>query len=310
MSLKFVWQPGTGIDPDALDRLRAHFQRPAAVMGEAWFMGERRMFAELAGDLDSLDAQSLQAPLVEISSGTTSFGAMAEWDDWYHYLLGQLLPRSHEHFVSSLLELLITGFMAIHPTGVQKSAYRGFESDALNTLGRCMMETICWNDGEIVMGSFLHRSNRNPNQVWCWWDASGDFSASMFFCLKYLPQESLRGWIASVFAIRSPHWRAQVMVWLVGANAILDGQIAWPEDFDINARPCIGWGWSHALKRTLVPSLLPRGSGPTMLAEAKQFFSARTFEDWTSSVNSVPYLKDELAEIPDTFRKLYVTPYA
>lgn len=268
------------------------------------------MFADLTGDLDVLNTQCLQAPLIEIASGTVNFGPMDEWNSWYHYLLGQLLPRSHEQFVSSLLELLITGFVAIYPNGAGSPPYEGFEADVLNTLGRCMMEPHCWNDGEIAVGSFLHRSDNNPAQVWCWWDASGDFSASMFFCLKYLPQESLQDWIASVFAIRSPHWRAQVIAWLVGAHAVLDCQIAWPSAFDFEARPHIGWEYSHILGNRLGTSLLSRESASTMLAAAKQFFSASTYEEWARSINSVHYLKSEMAEIPDLFRKLYVTPDA
>ncbi len=53
------------------------------------------------------------------------------------------------------------------------------------------MDRNCWEDNDIELGKLLHRSNNNPNQVWMWWDASGDFSSSMFFCLKYLPVECI-----------------------------------------------------------------------------------------------------------------------
>ncbi|UUZ46943.1 hypothetical protein LP420_25160 [Massilia sp. B-10] len=56
----------------------------------------------------------------------------------------------------------------------------------LTTLGRSLMEPHCWNGTEIKVGAMLRRSNNNPAQVWGWWDASGDFSASMFFCLEVL----------------------------------------------------------------------------------------------------------------------------
>jgi len=38
---------------------------------------------------------------------------MPEWSIWYHYLLAALLPRSHEAYVSYLLESVLTGFMAM-----------------------------------------------------------------------------------------------------------------------------------------------------------------------------------------------------
>jgi hypothetical protein len=101
--------PGTGYDVRALGRLKAHFKRPRAAMGEAWFMGdERKEFPELRGDLAVLSCRELQDSLQEIASGTSSFGPMDEWTEWYHYLMPNLVPRSHESFVDSLLEYLIT----------------------------------------------------------------------------------------------------------------------------------------------------------------------------------------------------------
>lgn len=103
-----TWRPGAGINEAALKRLQCRLKRPAEPMGEAWFMGEhRRLFFELWGDLASLSAQQLQEPLEEIASGTCSFGPLEEWRNWYLYLMAQLLPRSHESYVSSLLEILI-----------------------------------------------------------------------------------------------------------------------------------------------------------------------------------------------------------
>ncbi|MBI3528799.1 MAG: hypothetical protein HY067_12625 [Betaproteobacteria bacterium] len=286
-------------------------------MGEAWFMGEeRRLFCELQGDLASLAARELQAPLQEIASGTSSFGPMQEWHDWYHYMLGQLLSRGHEHFVSSLLESLITGFVALYPNGVHSPPYRQFLDDALVTLGRCMMDERCWNGTDIVLGTLLHRSNNNPNRVWCWWDASGDFSASMFFCLKYLPSPLLQGWLQSVLAIPSPHWRAQVLAWLVGAHGILNGRIQWPSEFLVEARPSVGWEWSHCLRAELaaadaaeapaVPSLLSADSRSRALQAVDAYFTEDVYLEWLLSISSVPYLEAELAEIPSTFEGLYV----
>jgi len=229
---EFLWQPGIGMDSDALGRIRSHFSRPPKEpMGEAWFMGgERRMFDELRGDLSALTARDLREPLTEIASGTSSFGPQLEWHVWYHYLLGPLLPRSHESFVTSLLESLMTGFMALYPNAIYNAPYKQFGNDALLTLDRSLMDPKCWSGNDIVVGSFLHQSNNNPNKVWCWWDASGDFSSTVFFCLKYLPSELVSNWFLSVLKISSPHWRAQVVVWLVGAHDLLQGRVKWPSE--------------------------------------------------------------------------------
>lgn len=285
-------------------------------MGEAWFMGDaRRMFTELEGELSALGVDKLQAPLEEIASGVRSFGPRQEWHDWYHYLLSQTIPRAHEAFVSPLLEWLITGFMAIHPDGVPHPPYKAFLADVTCTLGRCLMERACWRGNHIVVGSFLHRSNHNPAGVWRWWDASGDFSSSMFFCLKYLPADCVRGWLQSVLAIPAPHWRAQVLVWFAGAHAMLTGATRWPSEFLLDARPAIDWAWSHCLgppstsheqDRPTGRHFLPEASRSIALKCVRTHFTDDVFLDWLLSLSSVPYLVAEVADIPQVFEELYL----
>jgi len=101
----FTWIPGEGFDEAACARLTAAFPRPAEPMGEAWFMGgERKMFHNLMGDLQLIPVEHLMDALNEMTSGMTCFGPYPEWIDWYHYLLGRLIPRSHESHVDYLLE--------------------------------------------------------------------------------------------------------------------------------------------------------------------------------------------------------------
>lgn len=314
---QFIWQPTLGIDSKSLERMRVHFKRPTTPMGEAWFMGEkRRIFDELMGDLNPLSASQLQAPLNEIASGTSSFEPLKEWRDWYHYLLAQLVTRGHECCFSSILESLLTGFMALYPNGVYNPPYRGFLNDALQTLGRCMMESQCWTGSDVVVGTCLHRANDNPNHLWRWWDASGDFSASMFFCLKYLPESCLREWIYSVLHIASPHWRAQVLVWLVGAQDMLSGRIHWPSEFPEHAYPSVRWEGSHCLRPELtrsdesgappVTSLVSKASCALVLRLTRLYFTEEVFIEWLESIAKVPYLESELGDIPTTFENLYV----
>ena len=309
----FSWQSGNGINYESHNRLRKHFMQPKEPMGEAWFMGEERyLYNELQGDLANLSAYDLQEPLREIASGTSSFGPMVEWHSWYHYLLVELLPRSHESFVYSLLESLITGFMALYPDGVNTLPYKGFLDDVLLTLGSSIMDSRCWDESNIILGEILHRSNNNPNQVWCWWDASGDFSASMFFCVKYLPYDNIEEWFRSVLAIQSPHWQAQVLVWLVGSNAILSDSTQWPSEFLVESRPSIDWDGSHCLNPSLISEevttapFLPEASCNLILKLVQSYFNEDVYLEWLSSISSVSYLYAELAEIPSVFEKLYV----
>ena len=173
----FQWTPGDGYDEEALTRLQRAFPRPKEPMGEAWFMGKTRsMYTGLMGDLDALSVDELVEPLSEIATGTRSFGPFTEWTEWFHYLLGHLVPRSHVS--DSLLETLITAFMSLYPDGIDNEPYRGFGSDVLNTLGRCMMDRTCWADGRIVVGRLLHGGGWSGTGGWPRGDASGDFSAS------------------------------------------------------------------------------------------------------------------------------------
>lgn len=286
-------------------------------MGEAWFMGdERRMLRELLGNLDEITTPDLQEALAEIATGNSSFGPMEEWTKWYHYLLGTLLPRNHESFVSYLLESLLTGFMAIYPNGIYQEPYVGFREDVLLTLGRCMMDSMCWNGSDIAIGKVLCRSNNNPNQVWGWCDASGDFSASMFFCLKYLPGSLVEPWLRSVFDIPSPHWRAQIIVWLVGAHGILNDVIRWPSEFSMEARPYVGWEWSHCLRGEMAArddsgapptaTFILEAARTSSLNVVRTYFTEDRFLEWLDCISTVPYLESELAEIPSTFEALYV----
>jgi hypothetical protein len=286
-------------------------------MGEAWFMSvERRMFPELLGDISGLGAWELQQAVEEIASGTTAFGPYDEWREWYYYLLGELIPRSHESFVNSLLEILVTGFMALHPDGLDQAPYPSFRQDILSTLGRCMMEPQCWDGSQIVVGTMLHRSNNNPNRIWCWWDASGDFTASLFFCIKYLPEAQVSKWFASVLAIESPHWRAQILVWLVGAHDVLHGRITWPSQFDITDQPAIAWSWSHCLQPTsaLVTASGAPIEGPFLshaaltqvLDSTRAYFTESVLKEWLDAISDVPYLESELGAIPSVFKRLYV----
>lgn len=318
MSLKqFLWAPGAGYDQGALERLRSNFPRPEEPMGEAWFMGaERKMYPELAGDLHKLSSYELQQPLAEIAGGTSSFGRMDEWTDWYHYLLGQLIPRSHEEFVDDLLEYLVTGFIALYPTGNEPEPYDGFKEDALRTLGRCIMDGACWSGSEIRLGTILHRSNNNPNHVWCWWDASGDFTASMFFCLKYLPVNLTAEWFDSILSIPSPHWRAQVLVWMLGARDILTGEKRWPSECLIGQTPSVVWAWSHCLSAELLGEgrtkedpharFIPEAASTQVLERVRQYFTPGRYQEWLTSLDRVPYVRDELGNLPNDFEALYV----
>lgn len=307
----FLWRPGEGCDAAALARLRRAFPRPGAPMGEAWFMGEtRRMFTELRGDLATLPIEDINKPLREIASGTICFGEMREWNEWYHYILAQTLPRAHETYAfDSYIEHLITAFFALYPEGATREPYKGFHRDALDTLGRVMMIAQCWDGERVRIGEFLHRDYNPRAEKWFWHDASGDFSASMLFCLKYLATEEIGPWLQSVFAIPDPHWRAQIMVWFVGAHPLLVGDVADPSDFGVGDWPSLHFEGAH-LHDCAPREFLPRANRDAALASVPALMNDDVHLDWLLSMAAFDYLENELMDLPDRFRSLYIAPAA
>lgn len=313
----FQWIPGQGIDATALARMRAYFGPPDEPMGEAWFIGERRMFDELVGDLDRLTPYALIDPLVEIASGTGSFGPQEEWNAWFHYLLPRVVARGHEEYCGHyVLETLITALVALYPNGMRQEPYPGFCDDVLLTIGRSMMDPQCWDGEHIVVNSMLKRWNNTPAQLWFWGDASGDLSASLFLCLKYLPDTLVESWLHSVLAIPSPHWRAQIIVWLVGADDLLHGKVKWPEEFALDASPSIAWDWSHCIRLQLttwdksggpvVDALVSKGKCGAALAVFRAYFDEDVYTEWAASISTVSYLHDEVEHVLQRFKSLYV----
>ncbi len=226
----FVWTPGHGPDQAALSRLKSHFPRPKRAMGEAWFMSEkRRFFHELMGDLPQVPLNQIQKVLDEAVSGPQCFGYRPEWDEWFHYLLVHSISRSHEQYVHYLLEHQISGVMATYPEIDDQEPYPDFMTDLLNTLGQVLMDPAFWQQDRVIHGTILHDycSHRRPELYWQ--HTSGDFSASMFFCLKYLHPTQIGPWLDSVAAIDCPHWQAQLFIWLTGAYEVIYSDRLRPE---------------------------------------------------------------------------------
>ena len=304
----FLWRPVEGYDAQALARLRRAFPRPREPMGEAWFMGETRQFyPELCGDLSTLAIEDIQRPLFEIASGTKAFGELREWTEWYHHILARTLPRAHETYAfDSYVEHLVTTFFSLYPEGITREPYKGFRRDALDTLGRAMMNEECWDENRIRIGALLHREYNPRVGKWFWHDASGDFSASMFFCLKYLDAQEVEPWLASVLAIPDPHWRAQIMVWFAGAHPLLSGEIADPSKFSVNDWPSIDFEAAHLHECAPPREFVPRANRDAALAAVSSLMNDEVYLSWLLSMSEFPYLEDELMDLPETFRRLYI----
>lgn len=325
--LDFQWVPGRGPDREALQRLQANFPKPADPMGEAWFLDDDRGKFYYLVEFDPVDLpiNRLTPPLEELASGTVSFGPLPEWTDWFHHLLAQLIPRAYEQYACDYLtEILITGFISQYPCGIQSEPYAGFGRDVLITLGRRHMGGDLWSGRETRPAKFLHQppwqptDNSTEPKPWGWRETSSDFSAQMFFCLKYLPCAGIDPWVRSLLSIPDGRWNAQLMVWLLGARRFLEGEITQPDQFPDKyggEEPKIDWSWSHCLKgryRSHFEGEYYQAEFVTpenlmAFGEAIASYCDRTlFGNWLNAFEDIDYLKDELGNLPERFRSHYL----
>lgn len=294
--------------------MSAAFPRPSAPLGDAWFMaGAPRVDARAAPNLGWLSYWDVRDALYDIASGAGRVGRRRLWADWFHFLLADEIPGAvFGSVLSPLVEALATCFFALYPFGPEGGPYDGFFRDSLATLGRVVMSPEGWSGGEIRRGALLRR-NWRLWRGWGWDEPGGDLSASMFFCLKYLPLAEIRPWLRSAFVIDDPHWRAQLVVWFIGAHELLTGAISQPAEFSIGARPAVFWTDSNLL--TGVHAGAANGRAPPFLAKARRraaldavaaFFDETSFADWSSGLRQHNELAISLGGLPRRFGELYL----
>ena len=308
-----LWVPGQGPDFVALQRMEQAFTKPKRPMGEAWFMAlERRMYAQLLDDLDTVDDGEIEKALEQTATGPGSFGQREEWTEWFHYLLPRLVTRDWHTGLHSSMEVLFTAFMAQHPWVESPWPYQRFRTDALATLGRFVMAPRFWPDGELDVVACLDK-RETPSGLFGWYKTSGLLSASLFFCAKYLPPGDVPGWFRSVLAIPDRRWTAQVITWLVGAHAILTDESGWPDDLPRADSFGVDWSWSHALHGWppggIAPSsdrmpFLPAENRASILQATQLFDAIAFFEDFLTDP-ALEIIAAESAGLTERFYTLY-----
>ncbi len=164
-SAPFVWIPGQGIDAEASLRLQHRYPRPSQPMGEAWFMGEERgVFTSLLEcEATALSSFEVDVCFSEMLGGVRSFGTLDfapryEWESWFLYFLVQFTAPEHIAEEYGWASTLISGLMMFYPDADHLREHDPqFRSDVLATLGRVLMESFFWMDGEINIRHELHQ---------------------------------------------------------------------------------------------------------------------------------------------------------
>jgi hypothetical protein len=310
-------------------------QRPAEPMGEAWFMGfERKMFADAMNTRYELLPYAYVSSMLEaIASGTTCFGELAEWREWFHYLFPRGLQHPFDtHAFEYRVELLMTALFALYPSGFSGSPYKNFAPDTIATAGRAIMNPELWDGGRLRLSSGLFWERKKYGLVWWYFDETNPvISASIFFCLKYLPPDQIAGWFASATDIKCPYWRAQIMTWLLGAKPFLEGGVTQPSEFN-ELSPDIEWEWSHTLsgyydgllppgkildsKGRIVPTgrpavpFVPEQNRLAFVDECNRILTAGERKLWVKQVKGVPVLEHEMGHLATGFSDFQLTPLA
>jgi hypothetical protein len=285
----FHWIPGTPPSIEAIQRIGSRFPRPVAPMGEAWFMSEKRkMFAELmTTPVSELPINYLQKCLWEIASGIGSFGDIDHWGDWFRYLLPDLIARTHEQWINRLLEDTITAFMAVFSKGLA-NVYHEFQQDILETLGRSLMKPELWmpspvtpNDRLRSLPRFLLEESDGKLFVDCYGftKTPTDLSASLFFCLKYLPTGDITSWVESILRIEHSQWRVSLLVWFLGIKQVLRRKPLTPEAIE-RARPEISWWNSHLLMVGQRDQFISSENVEIFLKEISLALTPVTLDEW------------------------------
>ena len=319
--------PKNGVSLEAIERMRAHFHKPNYLMGEAWFMGEkRRLYPELNNkeSFAAIKPTDLSMIIFEISSGTSSFGHMEEWDEWFKYLLPDLIVRSQEfqYFNFMLLPDVVTAFMSIYWKGILEE-YVGFRADVIYSLSLCLMNAGLWFDYEnentqttnprpIFLDSYLD-GNDKLKLGWNCGTSDGNLSAMMFFCLKYLTTEEIITWVESLFSIQDIYWKGAFSVWLLGAYDLLEQPTPVPSMIE-KANPDISWDYSSVLGSRYGSidaeypphenfndnkDFLPSDNTKVFLEEIRKQLSPKLIIDWAEQFSLDQLASESTYNIPE-----------
>lgn len=301
-----LWVPGTGPDAEALRQLQEHARKPTRPMGEAWFMAERRrFFTELLTEDPSRWEHGLIATvLTNLSSGPGCFGLRKEWTDWLHYLTPTLLARIDGPLWKDIYEGLISAFMARYPDECSEYPYKGFLADILATLGRVPMAASNWNDGSLAMGELIPAVEKMANGelvLFC----GGALSAALFLHLKYLDEDLLSDWLASVFAIEDAIWGIKVTLWIAKSRELLLQSGQQPVVLETEIRNGSGWDGCWGLQGSNPsPKVDPAQVAVPFLSDARrQHFHSELRRHLTRA--TLERLGAEIAEAEKAQPRLY-----
>jgi hypothetical protein len=303
----YQWVPGCGPSAISLQRMREQIKKPEEPMGEAWFMSKKRLLFWEMMEQDPLTLSDIYIwdVLLEISTGTKSFGHLGEWDHWFQFLLPALIEKNREGLGS--LEDTMATFFSVFDNGITE-IYDGFRNDVISSLSQCLMEGELWYDWADEVTKMKTRRpkflvDRGVLPGWDCRKAREEVSISLFFCLKYLCREEIAGWVKSLASINDPFWQGHLLVWLLGFDNYINQphttyqgvkktapNLRWQNDFLCDER-----------------DFLPEVNVHAFLDSVRLEINAETLFRWIDSFSQRPALQETLWNIPDIYFDKFIS---
>jgi hypothetical protein len=179
-------------------------------------------------------------------------------------------------------QTVITAFIRIYGEHVEEE-YAGFRLDSLETFGRAIMKREFWTSDLGERASACSKKSIAPGR--------NSFTASLFFCLLYLPTSCVQAWTQSLLAIDSPFFRTDFIIWLAGTYESMKS-----EQFSLGSLPanrfCIRWTGDFLLRNTT--AIIPRMSRTEFLKVIRSQLSMEILMRWLDEIAQFDDLDTEV----------------
>ncbi|MFN7931186.1 MAG: hypothetical protein U0Y68_25310 [Blastocatellia bacterium] len=307
----YKWVPGQGPSAEAIDRMLTEFSMPSTPMGEAWFISEvRTMYLELMErPIAEIPTDLLQRILWELTSGTSCFGHLDEWDEWFRFLLPHLILRSQDtHISDTILECTITASFNIFDKGLPND-YPKMREDIIATVPRCLMKPELWVEWKdetfartALRPAFLVDEDGQITERWWWGQTTvGAVSAAMFFCLRFLEPQEIASWVKSLTDIQDSFWKGHLLVWLIGFDK-LTLKLPFTTKVFERLSPLLKWSDSYLVDAWKEgKAFFPPENIKAFWEEINRQITAVTLLQWVDEFAAQPIFADNHFYIPDIY---------
>lgn len=210
--LNFRWVVGQSVSQqeldEALERMRDNFPKPHKIPFIPWSIGEIYYYVDIE-NFGNWNSSEKSEYLRETGEGTSAFGRLKIWVDWFHYFLPDLVENATK---ANDISYDATEFCYhLYPSELFEE-YFGFHKDIFNTLMKSVMHEKYWKNGDLKLPDWAEELEDYEYQPE-WYEESPMYEC-LKFCVKYLPEKDLAAWVESIVAIDGKVWIANLRYWI------------------------------------------------------------------------------------------------